>query len=100
MPADNRKQLVGLLTEDPAVALEEGAQVTESANPRTGSSALGHVTSSNRSATLGRSIALALVAGGRSRIGAKLHVPMPGGAIGVTVTAPIFYDKPGARLHV
>jgi hypothetical protein len=25
---------------------------------------------------------------------------MPGGAIPVTVTAPIFYDKPGARLHV
>ena len=30
------------------------------------------------SAALGRSIALALVAAGRSRIGAKLHVPMPG----------------------
>jgi hypothetical protein len=27
-------------------------------------------------------------------------VPMPDGAIPVTVTAPIFYDKPGARLHV
>ena len=48
---------------------------------------------------LGRSIALALIAAGRSRIGAKLNVPMPGGAIPVTV-APIFYDKPGARLNV
>jgi len=74
--------------------------VTESANPPTGSSALGHVTSSYASATLNRSIALALVAAGRSRIGAKLNVPMPDGAIPVTVTAPIFYDKPGARLHV
>ena len=100
MLAANRKQLVGLLTDDPAIVLEEGAQVTESANPPTGSSALGHVTSSYASATLGRSIALALVAAGRSRIGAKLNVPMPGGAIPVTVTAPIFYDKPGARLHV
>jgi sarcosine oxidase, subunit alpha len=80
--------------------LEEGAQVTESANPPIGSSALGHVTSSYASATLSRSIALALIAAGRSRIGAKLNVPMPGGAIPVTVTAPIFYDKPGARLHV
>jgi sarcosine oxidase subunit alpha len=96
----NRKQLVGLLTEDPAIVLEEGAQVTESANPPTGSSGLGHVTSSYRSATLVRSIALALVAAGRSRIGAKLHVPMPGGAIPVTATVPIFYDKPGARPHV
>ena len=41
MLADNRKQLVGLLTDNPAIALEEGAQVTESASPPTGSSALG-----------------------------------------------------------
>jgi sarcosine oxidase, subunit alpha len=100
MLADNRKQLVGLLTDNPAIALEEGAQVTDSANPAIGSSALGHVTSSYHSATLGRPIALALVAAGRSRIGARLHVPMPGGAVGVTVVGPVFYDKEGARLHV
>jgi len=99
MLAKNRKQLVGLLTDNPAIVLEEGAQVTESANPPTGSSALGHVTSSYVSATLGRSIALALVAAGQSRIGAKLHVPMPGGAVRVTVVSPVFYDKPGARLN-
>jgi sarcosine oxidase subunit alpha len=100
MLMDNRKQLVGLLTDNPAIALEEGAQVTESANPPIGSAALGHVTSSYMSETLARSIALALVAAGRSRIGAKLHVPMPGGAVQVTVTSPVFYDKAGARLHV
>ena len=99
MLAPNRKQLVGLLTDNPAMALEEGAQVTESANPPIGSSALGHVTSSYMSATLGRSIALALVAAGRSRMGARLHVPMPVGAIGVTVVDPVFYDKEGARLN-
>jgi sarcosine oxidase, subunit alpha len=99
MLADNRKQLVGLLTDNPAIALEEGAQVTDSASPPIGSSALGHVTSSYHSATLGRPIALALVAAGRSRIGAKLHVPMPGGAVGVTVVGPVFYDKEGARLN-
>src|SRR3984957_9005410 len=97
--ADNRKQLVGLLTDNPAIALEEGAQVTESATPPTGSSALGHVTSSYRSEAVGRPIALALVAAGRSRIGAKLHVPMPGGAVSVTVVGPVFYDKAGARLN-
>jgi sarcosine oxidase, subunit alpha len=99
MLVENRKQLVGLLTDNPAIALEEGAQVTESADPPTGSSALGHVTSSYRSETLGRPIALALVAAGRSRIGAKLHVPMPGGSVGVTVVNPVFYDKAGARLN-
>ena len=75
MLVDNRKQLVGLLTDNPAIALEEGAQVTESANPPIGSSALGHVTSSYMSEALGRPIALALVAAGRSRIG--LEAPRP-----------------------
>ena len=99
MLLDNRKQLVGLLTDNPAMTLEEGAQVTESPNPPLGSSALGQVTSSYMSATLGRPIALALVAAGRSRMGARLHVPMPVGAIGVTVVDPVFYDKEGARLN-
>ena len=98
---DGRKQLVGLLTEDPAVLLEEGAQVTESAAPKAGSSALGHVTSSYRSETLGRSIALALVVAGRSRMGARLFASNPGGgAVAATVAAPAFFDKEGARLHV
>jgi sarcosine oxidase subunit alpha len=95
----NRKQLVGLLTDNPVIALEEGAQVTESASPPIGASALGHVTSSYMSAAVGRPIALALVAAGRSRIGSKLHVPMPGGAVSVTVVSPVFYDKAGARLN-
>ena len=99
MLAENRKQLVGLLTDNPAIALEEGAQVTESASALTGSSALGHVTSSYLSAALGRPIALALVAAGRSRIGARLYVPMPGRAVSVTVVSPVFYDKEGARLN-
>ncbi len=99
MLAPNRKQLVGLLTDNPAIALEEGAQVTESANPPIGSSALGHVTSSYRSEAVGRPIALALVAAGKSRMGAKLHVPTPSGAVSVTVVSPVFYDKEGARLN-
>jgi sarcosine oxidase subunit alpha len=49
---------------------------------------------------LGRPIALALVAAGRSRVGARLYVPMPGGAVQVTVVDPVFYDKEGARLNV
>ena len=44
-------------------------------------------------------IALALVAAGRSRMGSKLHVPIPGGAVGVTVVGTVFYDKAGARLN-
>jgi sarcosine oxidase subunit alpha len=97
---EGRKQLVGFLTEDPSVVLEEGSQVTEVPAPARGSPALGHVTSSYRSETLGRSIALALVAGGRSRMGAKVYASAAAGGVPATVAPPIFYDKEGARLHV
>ncbi|MBS7545259.1 sarcosine oxidase subunit alpha family protein [Ancylobacter oerskovii] len=96
----DRKQLVGLLTRDPAVVLEEGAQVVASPNAPVPVPMLGHVTSSYMSATLGRSIALAMVKGGRARLGQTLQVPMPKGAIPVEVVDPVFYDAEGARLDV
>lgn len=97
--APGRKQLVGLETIDGKTVLEEGAQITPDAPPATGSAALGHVTSSYWSEALQRPIALAVVAGGRSRIGETLHVPMPGGVIGVRIVSPVFHDPEGARLH-
>jgi len=36
---------------------------------------------------------MALVSGGRARMGETLYVPMPAGPIAVTVTKPIFYDE-------
>ena len=98
MLAADRKQLVGLLSENPTVVLEEGAQVVATANPAGATRALGHVTSSYASPALGRAIALALVAGGRARMGERLFVPMPGGSVAVTVAAPVFLDPTGAHL--
>jgi sarcosine oxidase subunit alpha len=100
MRSPDRKQLVGLLTRDPRVVLEEGAQLVDVPGQAPPMKLIGHVTSSYASATLGRSIALAVVAGGRARIGQTLHVPMPGGEIPVEVCAPVFYDPKGARLNV
>jgi sarcosine oxidase, subunit alpha len=100
MVVADRKQLVGLLTDDPGLVLEEGAQVTPVADPAIGSPAIGHVTSAYRSEAMGRSIALALVAGGRGRLGETLYVPMPGGAIATRVTEPVFFDPKGERLDV
>ncbi len=99
MHAADRKQLVGLLTSDQQVVLEEGAQIVATLGRRTPLTMIGHVTSSYHSAVLGRSIALALVRGGRARIGETLYVPMPGGEIPVQVTSTVFYDPAGARLH-
>ncbi len=100
MNAPTRKQLVGLRTRDPKVVLEEGAQVAATAGEKPPMRLLGHVTSSYFSAVLGHSIALAVVAGGRARLGQTLYVPMPNGDIAVEVTAPVFYDPTGARINV
>jgi sarcosine oxidase subunit alpha len=60
---------------------------------------IGHVTSSYASSVLRMPIALALVAGGRARMGQTLYVPMPGGDVEVEVTSPVFYDTEGARIN-
>jgi sarcosine oxidase subunit alpha len=98
MLAPNRKQLVGLLTRDGKSVLDEGAQITLEANPAKGTHALGHVTSSYWSESLGHPIALGLVEGGRARMGEVVHVPMPGGGIGVEIVPPVFLDPKGERL--
>ena len=99
MKSAHRKQLVGLRTLDPGTVLEEGAQLVATAGLKPPMKSIGHVTSSYFSASLGHSIALAMVAGGRARQGETLYVPMPEGDIAVQVTSPVFYDPEGARLH-
>jgi sarcosine oxidase subunit alpha len=95
----DRRQLVGLLTADPKIVLDEGAQIVENPEAPLPIKMLGHVTSSYWSATLGRSIALALVSGGRARTGSRLFVPtLDGRAHEVTLTGPVFYDPEGKRL--
>jgi sarcosine oxidase subunit alpha len=99
MSTPDRKQLVGLTTVDPNVVLEEGSQVAGEANLKPPFRPIGHVTSSYQSAVLKRSIALAMVSGGRARTGQTLYVSMPGGDIPVQVTSPVFYDPQGSRLN-
>ena len=94
----DRKQLVGLLTSDPKTVLEEGAQIVLDPNQTLPMKMVGHVTSSYWSSTLGRSIALAVVEGGRARQGETVHVPMPGGVHAATVTGPVFVDPENKRL--
>ena len=78
MKSAERKQLVGLRPAKPGVVLEEGAQLIETPGQKAPMRLIGHVTSSYESAVLGHSIALALVAGGRARMGRTIYVPMPG----------------------
>jgi sarcosine oxidase, subunit alpha len=99
MQAPNRKQLVGLRTRDPAIVLEEGAQLVATPGQEPPMRLVGHVTSSYHSAVLGHSIALALLEGGRARMGERLYVPMPGGDVEVSICSPVFYDPKGSRLN-
>jgi sarcosine oxidase subunit alpha len=96
---DDRKQLVGLFTEDPNFVLEEGAHLVADPAQKVPMTMLGHVTSSYYSGTLGRSIALAMVRRGRARIGESFYVPLPGKNIKVTLTEPVFFDPEGARIN-
>jgi sarcosine oxidase subunit alpha len=99
MKSADRKQIVGLKTRDPKVVLEEGAQIAARAGQTPPMELIGHVTSSYASGALGHSIALAVVAGGRAKMGQTLYVPMPGGDLEVEVCSPVFYDPSGARIN-
>jgi sarcosine oxidase subunit alpha len=59
---------------------------------------VGHVSSSYFSATLGRSIALALVKGGRSRMDGTVYAQlMDGMVLPATITGAVFYDSDNER---
>ncbi len=86
-----RKQLVGLLTEDPLFVLPEGTHIVEPLLESPPMNMLGHVTSSYLSPNVGRSIAMALIKDGFRRKGETLSVAlMDGNNHPVTVTDPVF----------
>ena len=95
---EDRKQLVGLLTDNPNEILEEGSQIVSDIN-KSPIEMLGHVTSSYFSPNLRKSIALGVVKGGKNMLGQKLIIHMENKKINVTVTDPVFLDKENKRLN-
>ena len=95
----DRKQLVGLLTEDPREVLPEGAQLVEQRGGTPPLPMIGHVTSSYWSPNVGHSIALALVKGGRARLGQTVYAPLARRTVACRVVEPVFFDKEGERLR-
>ena len=104
-----RKQLVGLLTDDPRLTLEEGTHLLESRqNLRFRSlksrriepvATIGHVTSSYYSPNLGKSIAMALVSDGLSRKGDSIYAITDRGCVPVRVVSSVFFDPKGTRMR-
>jgi sarcosine oxidase subunit alpha len=93
----DRKQLVGLLPVDGDQLLPEGAQLVLQPDGAVPVKMVGHVTSSYRSATLGRTFALAMLQSGRERLGSTVYAPLNGHVLAATVTEPIFYDRENIR---
>jgi sarcosine oxidase subunit alpha len=92
----HRKQLVGLEV-DGETPLPTGAHVVEGVGKARRS--LGYVTSSYFSPTLGRPVALGLVAGGAERIGETLGVYHLGAERRARIAPTAALDPEGKRLH-
>ena len=96
----NRKQLVGLLPVDTDALLPEGVQLVapDAVLARTPVPMLGHVTSSYRSAALGRTFALAMVKGGLGRMGERVLAPMlDGSAMEADIAPSVLFDPENTR---
>ena len=94
----DRKQLVGLLPQDPRTVLKIGEHAVEGQTDRPPMQMIGHVTSSYWSPTLERGFALAMIREGRDRIGGSVTIArMDGSTLQAKVVEPVFYDKTGER---
>jgi sarcosine oxidase subunit alpha len=90
----DRKQLVGLLPDDPNLVIPEGAQLIAE---RQSTAMLGHVTSSYFGPRIGRGFALALVKGGRQLHNTPVWAYHLGQTFPAQICSPVFYDPGGRR---
>ncbi len=101
LAAPKRKQLVGLLTQDPQEVLPDGAYAVAELKDKPPMEMIGQVTSAYWSPTVGRSIAMALIKDGRNRLGDVVDFPLDNGkVVKATIVDPVFYDKEGAKQNV
>lgn len=96
---EDRKQLVSVLPADPEHRLLEGAQLiaADTDVAQIPVPMEGWVTSSYRSAALGRTFGLALISRGRERIGETLRTPVDGRLVDVLIQPTVLYDPEGSR---
>ena len=104
-----RKQLVGLLTGDPRLTLDEGTHLLEDYENVSRKSlrarrlkpirTIGHVTSSYYSPNLQKSIAMALVSDGLSRKGSTIYALTAKGCVATRVVSSVFFDPKGTRMR-
>lgn len=91
-----RRELVGLLPEDPGAALPEGAPITPGGRR---AASEGVVTACVRSVVLDRWVGLGLLHNGKARLGEDVMVRLPDRIIAAKVVAPVFHDPGGQRMR-
>ena len=100
MTRGDRWRLVGLETEDGGVLPDGAYAVADGENEYGQRRVQGRVTSTYRSPTLGRGIAMGLVENGPDRMGELLTFPGTNGRTHrAKIVSPVFYDPEGERLH-
>ncbi|WP_110667987.1 sarcosine oxidase subunit alpha family protein [Salinicola halophilus] len=98
---EDRKQLVGLKPKDATVVLEEGAQIVLDREQTIPMTMMGHVTSSYYSPILESGFALAVLKGGRNRMGETVYLPMSDGTTHeAEVVNTVFFDPKWERQNV
>ncbi|MCG6904785.1 MAG: (2Fe-2S)-binding protein [Rhodobacter sp.] len=91
-----RRELVGLLPDDPATMIPEGAPLTPGGRKQ---ATEGLVTACVYSTVCNRWVALGLLENGRARLGRSAHARLRDRVIPAQVTAPVFHDPAGERLR-
>ncbi|MDB5416267.1 MAG: sarcosine oxidase, alpha subunit [Rubritepida sp.] len=94
-----RQVLVGIRPVDRAATLRAGAHILPIGVEADTANDLGHVTAVTYSPSLGHMIGLALVSGGRDRIGERVraHDPVRGADVEVELCQQVFLDPEGER---
>ncbi len=91
-----RRELVGILADDPNRQIPEGAPMTPGGQKQATD---GLVTACVWSVVNNRWVGLALLENGRARQGETAHVRLKDDVIPVTVTKPVFHDPEGKLLR-
>ena len=101
MVRPDRWRLVGLQTLDGSVLPDGAYALGEGVNANGQQETIGRVTSTYHSPTLGRGIAMGLVAHGPDRMGEVLTFPrVDGTEVRARIVDPVVYDKEGAKQNV
>lgn len=94
-----RPNVVGLLPEDPSFVPPDGAPLAPAGAPADAPPVIGYVSQGCHSPNVGRAIALAVLDGGRRRIGGRVEIASIGRRAPALVTRPCFVDPGGGRMR-